>query len=141
MKSSLYAGVLLALATLAPTAQAADVGVSISIGQPGFYGVIDIGDAPRPRVVYPQPVIIETVSVVRAPIYLNVPPGHAKNWGKHCHKYNACARPVYFVENDWYDGEYVNYYRERHHRHDRDHGGGDHHGKQGKGKGHGKHKD
>lgn len=134
MKSALCAGALLALSSLAPAALAADVGVSISIGQPGFYGVIDIGDAPRPRVIYPQPVIIETVTVVRAPIYLNVPPGHARNWSQHCRAYQACNRPVYFVENDWYEQEYVPYRRA--------HGGGshDHHGGPGKSKdkGHGK---
>src|SRR2546425_10235251 len=26
------------------------------------------------------------------PIYLHVPPGHAKHWRKHCHEYNACDR-------------------------------------------------
>ena len=36
------------------------------------------------------------------PIYLHVPPGHAKNWRKHCHKYNACGQPVYFVVSDEY---------------------------------------
>jgi len=27
------------------------------------------------------------------PVYLHVPPGHAKNWRKHCREYNACNRP------------------------------------------------
>ena len=36
--------------------------------------------------------------VPRSPIYLYVPPGHAKNWGKHCARYNACSQPVYFVQ-------------------------------------------
>ena len=40
-------------------ANAADVGVSISVGQPGFYGQIDIGHFPQPRVVYAQPVVIQ----------------------------------------------------------------------------------
>ena len=35
-----------ALAAMTLPALAADVGVSISIGQPGFYGHIDIGDFP-----------------------------------------------------------------------------------------------
>jgi hypothetical protein len=42
----------------AAPAFAADVGVSISIGQPGFYGQIDIGSVPQPQLVYPQPVVI-----------------------------------------------------------------------------------
>jgi len=94
---------------------AADVGVSVSVGQPGFYGRIDIGDFPRPDLVFAQPVIISpVVGVVRAPIYLNVPPGHAKDWGKHCHKYNACGDRVYFVQNHWYDTVYVPHYETRH---------------------------
>ena len=47
-----------ALATLAHGALAADVGVSISIGDPNFYGRLDICGFPRPMVMYPQPVVI-----------------------------------------------------------------------------------
>jgi len=109
MKRYLFAAVLGAAAP----AMATDVGVSISVGQPGFYGQIDIGNMPRPVVLYPQPVVIQPVRVVQPvqPIYLHVPPGHAKNWGKHCQKYNACSRPVYFVKEDWYDNVYVPHYQ------------------------------
>jgi hypothetical protein len=88
-----------AAAAITPTL-AADVGVSISVGQPGFYGHIDIGNFPPPVLIYPQPVVIQRPVVVQTvqPIYLHVPPGHAKNWSKHCAKYDACSRPVYFVE-------------------------------------------
>lgn len=67
---------------------------------PGVYGRIQIGNAPPPPLLYPQPVIIHQPAVVvpRSPIYLYVPPGHAKNWGKHCMRYNACNQPVYFVK-------------------------------------------
>lgn len=104
-----------ALAATLP-AFAADVGVSISVGQPGFYGHIDIGDFPRPVLVYPTPVVIEPVrvGVVRQPLYLHVPPGHARHWRKHCHEYNACGEPVYFVDDGWYNDVYVPHYRERH---------------------------
>ena len=37
----------------AAPAFAADVGVSISIGQPGLCGQIDIGNVPQPRLIYP----------------------------------------------------------------------------------------
>jgi hypothetical protein len=86
---------------------AVDVGVGITIREPGVYGRIEIGSAPPP-VLYPQPVIIARPSVVVAqpPMYLYVPPGHAKNWGKHCGRYNACARPVYFVQETWVEQEY-----------------------------------
>jgi hypothetical protein len=97
-------------------ALAADVGVSVSVGQPGFYGRIDIGGFPQPRVIYPQPVVIQPVpvAVVPQPIYLRVPPGHAKNWRKHCQKYDACNQRVYFVRDDWYNNVYVPGYQAKH---------------------------
>jgi hypothetical protein len=112
MKRLLFA----ALTAIALPAMATDVGVSVSIGQPGFYGRIDIGNAPPPVLVYPQPVVIQPVAVVQPvqPIYLHVPPGHAQNWGKHCGKYNACSRPVYFVKDDWYNNVYVPHYQSEH---------------------------
>ncbi|HSP97275.1 MAG TPA: hypothetical protein VL049_08535 [Candidatus Dormibacteraeota bacterium] len=105
-----------ALAAIAVGALPASAGVSIQIGQPGFYGTLDIGGFPQPQLIYPQPVVIQPVpaGVVAEPIYLHVPPGHAKNWGKHCGHYNACGRPVYFVQNRWYDDVYVPHYREIH---------------------------
>ncbi len=133
------------VALLPLAAQAADVGVSVSVGQPGFYGRIDIGNYPRPDVIYAEPMIIERVAVRPAPVYLHVPPGHEKNWSKHCGRYNACGRPVYFVRDSWYNEVYVPAHRERqgggrdHDDHGHDHGhGGDHgkgHGNKGKGKG------
>ena len=122
-------------ACVAP-AFAADVGVSLSIGQPGFYGQIDIGNVPRPQVIYQQPVVIQRAPefVAAEPIYLHVPPGHEKHWGKHCAQYNACGRPVYFVRDDWYNNEYVPRYRNG----GDDHGGGHGHGRDhDKGHGHG----
>jgi hypothetical protein len=146
MKRMLLAAAL-AVTAMAP-ALAADVGVSVSIGQPGFYGRIDIGNYPQPQVIYPQPVVIAPApyAVVQRPIYLRVPPGHAKNWGKHCGRYAACGQPVYFVQDGWYQNVYAPHYREEH-RHDkrggrddrrrgRDDRDDDHHGK---GHGHGKH--
>jgi hypothetical protein len=112
MKRYLIAGTLAAAAFSSPVS-AADVGVSVSIGQPGFYGRIDIGDFPKPVVVYSQPVVIQRAPENRPPIYLRVPPGHAKNWKKHCHKYDACGEQVYFVKDDWYNKEYVPRYQER----------------------------
>ncbi|MFA6464174.1 MAG: hypothetical protein WCT30_00350 [Desulfurivibrionaceae bacterium] len=113
MKRFLIA-VAIAAATVTTPALAADVGVSVSIGQPGFYGRLDIGDYPPPRLLYRQPIIVERVQVVRPPIYLRVPPGHAKHWSKHCREYNACGERVFFVHDDWYEREYVPRYQERH---------------------------
>jgi len=100
----------------ATSALATEVGVSVSVGQPGFYGRIDIGNFPQPRLIYAQPVVIAPVHVVEpaTPIYLHVPPGHAKNWRKHCQKYDACGRPTYFVQDDWYNNVYVPEYSARH---------------------------
>ena len=97
-------------------ALAADVAVSVSIGEPGFYGQIDIGSYPRSRLLYPQPVVIHAipVGVVRAPLYLRVPPGHEKHWDRHCAEYNACGAPVYFVEDGWYSTVYAPAYRAKH---------------------------
>ena len=88
-----------------------DVGVSIGVSQPGFYGRIDIGGVgmPPPVLVYPQPVIIAPpprVVVHRQPIYLHVPPGHVKHWGRYCGRYGACNQPVYFVQDGWYRQHY-----------------------------------
>lgn len=115
MKRFLIA-VTLAVSTMSTPAFSADVGVSVSIGQPGFYGRIDIGNYPypQPRVIYTRPRIIERVYVEREPIYLRVPPGHSKNWGRYCHKYNACGEYVYFVQDNWYQREYAPTYREYH---------------------------
>ena len=58
MKRFLVAAAIAAAAISTPSL-AADVGVSLNIGQPGFYGQIDIGDYPQPQVIYRRPMIIE----------------------------------------------------------------------------------
>ena len=106
----------------AVSAQAADVGVSVSVGQPGFYGRIDIGNFPQPELIYARPVVIRPVpaGVVYQPLYVHVPPGHEKHWSKHCSKYNACGQPVYFVRDRWYNDVYVPQHQARH---GKEHGG------------------
>jgi hypothetical protein len=130
---------LLATALLASgAARATDVGVSVSVGDSGFYGRIDVGTQPAPPpVVYAQPVVVQTtpVAVERPPIYLRVPPGHQKHWSKHCREYNACGERVYFVQERWYTDVYAprqRAERDEHHgrEHEKEHG-------HGHGKGHG----
>ena len=106
MKRLLFAVVA---AVVAAPAFAGDVSASIGISQPGFYGQIHIGDAPRPVLIYPQPVWVQRPPkvVYVEPIYVRVPPGHEKHWDKHCRDYGACGRPVYFVREDWYQTQYV----------------------------------
>jgi hypothetical protein len=120
LKRFLIAGFLLASAS---TALAADVGVSISVGQPGFYGQIDIGDYPypQPRVIYREPIVIHRHVEVYEPMYLRVPPGHYKNWKRYCNRYNACGRQVYFVQDGWYRDDFAPRYRERHGDNNRGH--------------------
>jgi len=106
LKSTLFAAAL--LLTGLP-AMAGDVSVSIGINQPGFYGQITLGDYPRPEIIYAQPMIIERAPsyMVDEPLYLHVPPGHEKHWRQHCAEYHACARRVYFVQDQWYRNEYA----------------------------------
>ena len=118
---------------------AADVGVSVTISEPGVYGRVDIGRFPQPQVVVPQPVIIQPAPVVVAappvqPIYMWVPYEQRKDWTHHCAHYHACGLPVYFVRHDWYDREVRTHHdHDDHHDHGHDHG---HDNGRGKGKGH-----
>lgn len=117
---------LFALMLVSSRLFAADV--SVNVGEPGFYGRIDMGGFPRPQVIYAQPVIVMRSREAYAPIYLRVPPGYERNWNRHCREYHACGRPVYFVRDRWYREVYAPHYHERHHmdrreeRHDEGHG-------------------
>jgi hypothetical protein len=97
------------------SASAADVGDAISMGQPDYYGQIDMGHFPPPKVIFSQPVIIvhSPQYASAPPIYLHIPPGYERHWHRHCAQYNACNRPVYFVREEWYINEYVPNYRPR----------------------------
>lgn len=122
---------LLALQT-APSVFAGDLGINVILSgeiRPGVYGQVQLGNTPRPAVVYERPrvIVVDKRYVHEEPIYLHVPPGHAKHWDQHCREYHACERRVYFVRSEEYEPEYQ---REHEHHEDRKHG-----------KGHGKHGD
>ena len=104
----------LGLAALSTPLLATSVGVSISVGDPNYYGRIDVGSLPPPALVYAEPIQVRPapIGVVATPVYLRVPPGHAKHWRKHCASYGACGQPVYFVQDRWYSETYVPYYRQ-----------------------------
>lgn len=136
----LFAAAVLAAAVSLP----ASAQISVSIGQPGFYGRIDIGGYPPPPLIYAEPIVVRPARVAYPPLYLRVPPGHAKKWHRYCDRYNACGRPVYFVQDDWYRNEYIPLYREQHERreyrndrNDRD----DERGRGDRGHGHGRGRD
>lgn len=109
MKKSL---ILIALAC-APMLAAADpeIGVSITIGQPSYYGPIEIVDIAPPPLLYVNPVRIRYG--VCAPLYFRVPLFQSQNWALYCDRYNACACPVYFVNESWYLTTYVPWYSHR----------------------------
>ena len=132
--------VLMPFALLAGWVPAADAQVDLSIGVPGVYGRIDIGGGePPPQTIYRQPIVVDRgPRYEAAPLYLHVPPDHARNWRRYCRAYDACGRPVYFVRDDWYRNVYAPRYRESHRPDDRrghddgprgdDHRGRDDHG-------------
>ncbi|MDB5813942.1 MAG: hypothetical protein JWN23_1059 [Rhodocyclales bacterium] len=105
-------------------------GASVNI-----FGRVDIGGLPRPPVlIAPTPIIVERGPAVveREPVYLHVPEDHRRHWNRHCREYNACGERVFFVQDDWYQREYVPRH-EHEHEHDRDRHD------QGRGRGHDDH--
>lgn len=138
-------------ATLGTAQASPNVGVSVSIQQPGFFGRVDIGDQ-SPVLIYPQPVIVQQspYGARQRPIYMRVPPGHSQNWGRYCGQYSACGQPVYFVRDlppqrggyrDRHDRHDHHDRHERYDRHERhDHGERDGRGR-GEGHGHGQGRD
>jgi len=106
-----HAAAFSVLMTSALAAHAATPVINLSIGgeiSPGVYGQVQFGNAPPPPVLYAEPRIIVRQPAVEVlpPIYLHVPPGHARNWAKHCRHYNACNRQVYFVRSREYEPGY-----------------------------------
>ncbi|WP_370261206.1 hypothetical protein [Limnobacter sp.] len=89
------------------TTPAKALNISVGVGgevAPGVYGNVNITNSRYPVLVYNEPLIVTRPSRILEPIYLHVPPGHLKKWGKYCGRYGACSRPVYFVKSrDYYD--------------------------------------
>ncbi len=120
MKHLVFAAALAAAALAVTAPVSAQVGLSINVGEPNFYGRIDLGDAPPPRLIYRRPVVVEGEVGGRDPVYLHVRPGYERNWRRHCGEYGACGQPVLFVRDDWYRTRYVPHYRS--HRDNYEHG-------------------
>ena len=136
MKKLIAALALVAGASALP-ALAGNVAVSISVGEPGFYGHLDVGGYGRPAVIYREPVVVSHRYRGVPAVYMRVPVDHSRNWSRYCGRYDACSRPVYFVRDEWYHNVYSPRYRQLHGRnwhyksdrrdHDRwDHGRNDH---------------
>lgn len=106
-------GTLIAIAAVAAPALAQNDDLT-SLGQPGFYGRLELGDdSPRPEIYFSEPRLVEPVAEYEDSIYLRVRPGESREWQLRCHEYQACGRYVYFVNDDWYTNVYVPYYRDR----------------------------
>jgi hypothetical protein len=124
MKIFQQLGLGLVIAAGACNAMAADTYANATVSgqiKPGVYGRVDVGNQPPPPVYTTQPIIVQRRPVVVVPgqvvvpvqpMYIYAPPGHRKHWAKHCHRYNACGQPVYFVRVD-----------ERRHDNGKHHGG------------------
>ena len=85
-----------------PLLAMANIGVSINIGQPNYYGQIQLDNMPPPALLYPNPIIIQPVpGVGYSPLYLRVPEVQYRNWRFYCGRYHACGRRVYFVTDIW----------------------------------------
>jgi hypothetical protein len=85
----------------------ASVAHAQSMGQPGFYGRIEIGTAQQPPLLISDAVMGNPGVYTGQPVYMHVPPAHAYAWSRYCNLYGACDWMVYFVDNDWYDTVYV----------------------------------
>ena len=110
MRRTLATTCLVLLGATPLLGSAADVDVRVILSgevAPGVYGRVDFGTAPPPPVLYAKPMVIAPLPGPPAkPLYLHVPPGHAKHWSKHCQRYNACGQPVYFVKSAEYERGY-----------------------------------
>lgn len=93
MKRLLLISAVSFVALSSAPAMARDVGVSISIGQPGFYGNVDIGRYPDERVVYARPVVTYVPAVSYQPVYAY------PRYGRYCAP--RYRRHEYYEHHGW----------------------------------------
>jgi hypothetical protein len=127
MKKIHFAATALMMLGMSSAYAGGNIGIQLGISgevAPGVYGNVIIGDR-HPNFVYPEPIIIRETREVREPIYLHVPPEHARHWDRYCENYHACDRRVFFVRSSEYRDFRDERYQE-HHDHD-DHDDHDHH--------------
>ncbi|MCT0207714.1 hypothetical protein [Synechococcus sp. CS-1332] len=93
----------------------AQTSLTLQLGQPGYFGPINLGNQTPPPVYGYGPVIVRPDSRGRdrwtqaatQPVYLRVPMNQARDWGRYCGLYQACNMPVQFVRDDWYRNVYA----------------------------------
>jgi hypothetical protein len=86
---------------------------NVPVGDPSYYGQVDLVNNTQPAVVYTTPVVVQAPppGAYYPPVYLRVPPMYYQNWPQYCGYYNACYYPVFFVQDSWYLGFYSPWYR------------------------------
>jgi hypothetical protein len=90
----------------------AQVGFTIQLGQPNYYGGLNLQGYPNPQFYNSSPILIQPTGVgYGQSVYLRVPPDQRQNWRNYCGRYNACNQRVYFVQDNWYDSVYAPRYR------------------------------
>lgn len=95
----------------------AGVNININIGDSGYWGAVPQITGLSPRIWYDNPVVaVGAVLTGVAPIYLNVPNDHRLNWKTYCNRYDACNRPVYFLQGNWYRQVYAPQYKQQYAR-------------------------
>ena len=82
---------------------------------PMKYGRIDATTYPQPPTINQSPVAVRSGGD-STPVYLHVPTAATKKWDKYCERYDACDRPVYFVQDDWFKKVYTPAYDKAHPR-------------------------
>lgn len=86
----------------------------VVVGQPGYYGTLDINGYPDPQYYNARPVVItRSAGMTNEPMYLRVPQDQRLHWAANCDAYDACGQPVYFVQDRWYSDVYSPQYRTR----------------------------
>ncbi len=89
--------------------------LTLQLGQPGYFGPINLGNLAPPPVYSFRPVIVRPDAKRRdgwtqdatRPVHLRVPMNQARDWGRYCGMYQACNVPVQFVRDDWYRDVYA----------------------------------
>lgn len=118
------------LGMLLASPASAQVGFTIQLGQPNYYGGLNLQGYPTPQFYNANPVLIQPSGAgYGQPVYLRIPPDQRQNWRSYCGRYNACNRKVYFVQDNWYNTVYAPRYRNSNN--------GKNHPNQGNGRGHG----
>ena len=109
---SIACGLLLAGGLQAPPSNSQGL-INILLGQPNYYGGLEMQGYTNPLLYNTRPILIQPNSTNNGqPVYLRVPSNQRQNWSRYCGQYNACNRQVNFVQDGWYNSVYAPRYRD-----------------------------